>query len=132
MPAGDYTALRKQISLLDIAPFSGMQSQEPVTIVLHVVSMTISLTSTYCRGRLGKNSVLATKSEARRGEGDMYRCLGHETWAEEKGYGRRQSVETAYSTFKRTFGESVMVKTMAKAVKEGVAKASIYNVLVHM
>jgi IS5 family transposase len=79
-----------------------------------------------------KNSVLETRSEARRQEVDLYRCLGHEKWAEEKGYGRRWSVETAYSTFKRTFGEAVMAKTMANAMRELVAKASIYNMLVRM
>ena len=77
-----------------------------------------------------KNSILNTRSEARRCEVDLYRCLGHKKWAEEKGYGRRWSVETAHSTFKRTFGESVMAKTMANAVKELVAKAAIYNMLV--
>jgi hypothetical protein len=58
--------------------------------------------------------------------------LGHQEWAEEKGYGRRWSVETAYSTFKRMFGESVMAKTMGNAVRELVAKAAIYNMLVRM
>ena len=79
-----------------------------------------------------KNSVFSSRSEARRQEVDLYRCLGHKKWAEEKGYGRRWSVETAYSTFKRAFGEAVMAKTMANAVKELVAKASIYNMLVRM
>ncbi len=79
-----------------------------------------------------RNSVLDTRSEARRQEVDLYRCLGHQKWAEEKGYGRRWAVETAYSTFKRTFGESVMAKTMANAARELAAKASIYNMLVRV
>ena len=52
------------------------------------------------------------------------------TGSEEKGYGRRWSVETAHSTFKRAFGESVMAKTMANAARELAAKAAIYNMLV--
>ena len=79
-----------------------------------------------------KNSILNTGSDARRCEVDLYRCLGHEKWAEEKGYGRRWSVETAYSTFKRAFGEAVMAKTMANAARELAAKAAIYNMLVRM
>ena len=42
-----------------------------------------------------KNSILNTRSEARRYEVNLYRNLGHEGWAEVKGYGRRRSVETA-------------------------------------
>jgi len=79
-----------------------------------------------------KNSILNTRSEARRYEVDLYRNLGHEGWAEVKGYGRRRSVETAYSMFKRTFGESLMAKTMANIVKELVAKAFLYNMLIRM
>jgi hypothetical protein len=40
-------------------------------------------------------------------------------------------VETAYSTFKRVFGEAVMAKTMRNVVKE-MAKAFIYNMLVRI
>ena len=38
----------------------------------------------------------------------MIRELGYESWAETVGYGRRWAVETAYSTFKRLFGEGAM------------------------
>jgi hypothetical protein len=38
-------------------------------------------------------------------------------------------VETAYSTLKRTFNESVMEKTMVNAAGELAAKISIYNML---
>jgi len=79
-----------------------------------------------------KNSIWSTRSDARRREVDLYRCLGHGKWAEEKGYRRRWAIETAYSTFKRTFGESVMAKTMTSAVKELAAKVAIYNVLARM
>ena len=69
-----------------------------------------------------KNSIMNTMSEVRRCEVDLYRALGHQKWAEEKGHGRRCAVEIAYSTFKRVFGESVMTKTMQNAVKELVGR----------
>lgn len=39
------------------------------------------------------------------------------------GYGRRWAVETAFSTFKRLYGESAWQKTW---------KASIYNMLINL
>ena len=36
--------------------------------------------------------------------------LGYEAWAREKGYGRRWAVETAFSTFKRMFGEHSLAR----------------------
>jgi len=79
-----------------------------------------------------RNSILETPSMARRYEVDLYRNLGHKKWAEVKGYGRRWSVETAYSTFKRTFGDNVMAKTLNNVVKELVAKVSLYNLLIRL
>jgi len=79
-----------------------------------------------------RNSILNTPSRARRYEVNLYRNLGHERWAEVKGYGRRWSVETAYSTFKRVFGESVMAKTLDNVVRELAAKVSLYNLLTRL
>ncbi|MBC7121009.1 MAG: transposase [Candidatus Methanosuratus sp.] len=79
-----------------------------------------------------RNSVLETPSRARRYEVDLYRNLGHGKWAAIKGYGRRWSVETAYSTFKRVFGESVMARTLDNVVRELAAKVSLYNILVRI
>ncbi len=58
--------------------------------------------------------------------------LGCEAWAEEKGYGRRWAVETAFSTFKRLFGEHSLARSMDCIRKELVAKVSLYNMLVNM
>jgi hypothetical protein len=41
-------------------------------------------------------------------------------------------VETAYSTFKRTFGEFCMAKTMKNIARELVAKAYLYNMLINL
>jgi len=36
---------------------------------------------------------------------------GYEAWAKLTGYGRRWTVETAYSTFKRLFGEHSLARS---------------------
>lgn len=79
-----------------------------------------------------KNSRMDTPSEARRAAVMLHKRLGNERWSSIVGYGRRWSVETAYSTFKRAFGESCMAKTMKSIVKELSAKAFIYNMLVNL
>jgi len=79
-----------------------------------------------------RNSRSDTPSEPRRKAVTQYKRLGHERWAKLKDYGRRWSVETAYSTFKRTFGEFCMAKTMKNITKELVTKAFIYNMLLNL
>lgn len=79
-----------------------------------------------------RNSRLDTPSEPRRRAVIQYKHLGHKNWAKLMGYGRRWSVETAYSTFKRTFGEFCMAKTMKNITKELAAKAYIYNMLINL
>jgi len=79
-----------------------------------------------------RNSRMDTPSEARRRAVTAYKRLGHRRWADLKGYGRRWSVETAYSTFKRTFGEFCMAKTMRNIEKEMTTKAYIYNTLINL
>ena len=49
-----------------------------------------------------------------------------------KGYGRRWSVETAFSTFKQPFREFCMAKTMRSLTKELMTKAFIYNMLMNL
>ena len=79
-----------------------------------------------------RNSSIDTPSEARRREVQLYKHMGHKGWTRLKGYGRRWSVETAYSTFKGAFGGYCMAKTMQNITKELVAKATIYNMLVNL
>ena len=78
------------------------------------------------------NSRLDTPSPARRRAVTEYKRLGYRRWADLKGYGKRWSVETAYSTFKRTFGEYCMAKTMSNIEKEMTTKAYIYNTLINL
>jgi hypothetical protein len=79
-----------------------------------------------------KNSRLDTPSEARGRNVSPYRCLGHQAWAKLKEYGKRWSVETAYSTFKQALGEFCIAKTLKNITKELTAKAFIYNMLVNL
>jgi len=79
-----------------------------------------------------RNSRLDTPSEARREAVSLYRRLGYERWSKRKGYGKRWGVETAYSTFKRTFGEYCMAKTVENIERELTAKAFIYNTLLSL
>ena len=58
--------------------------------------------------------------------------LGYEAWVCEKGYGMRWMVETAYSTFKRLFGECSLSRTLENIVHKLVAKVALYNLLVNM
>ena len=60
------------------------------------------------------------------------RELGYRTWAELVGYGRRWAVETAYSTFKRLFGESAMGRSLRNIALELAGKVALYNMLVNM
>jgi len=73
-----------------------------------------------------------TPSPARRRVVKEYLSLGHNAWAGLKGYGKRWMVETVYSTFKRAFGEHCVARTFRNIVKELVAKATIYNMLVNL
>ena len=57
--------------------------------------------------------------------------LGYGTWAELTGYGRRWAVETAYSSFKRLFGEHAMGRSLGSISLELVGKVALYNVLVN-
>ena len=79
-----------------------------------------------------QNSRIDTPSEPRRRAVAMHKRLGHKQWAKLTDYGKRWSVETAYSTFKRTFGEFCMAKTMTNIEKEMTTKAYIYNTLINL
>jgi hypothetical protein len=63
---------------------------------------------------------------------ELVRKLGYEGWAERVGYGRRWAVETAYSTFKRLFGEHSLARSFENIARELAGKVSLYNMLVNM
>ena len=90
--------------------------------------------------RRGIRAVIKPRSNARSDTGPiarsvavgMVRELGYETWAETVGYGRRWAVETAYSTFKRLFGEGAMGRNLGSIALELAGKVALYNMLVNL
>jgi hypothetical protein len=58
------------------------------------------------------------------------RELGYEARVKLTGYGRRWAVETAYSTFKRLFGEHSLARSFENIARELVGKVALYNMLV--
>jgi len=78
-----------------------------------------------------RNSRLESGPPARRRAVSQIRELGYEAWARVTGYGRRWAVETAYSTFKRLFGELSLARSFEGIVRELVGKVVLYNVLVN-
>jgi hypothetical protein len=69
---------------------------------------------------------------SRRRAVSMIRGLGYDAWARLTGYGRRWAVETAYSSFKRLFGEGMMGRSLGSIAAELVGKVALYNALVGM
>jgi hypothetical protein len=90
--------------------------------------------------RRGIKAVIKPRGNARSDTGSLERCvavgqireLGYGTWAELVGYGGRWAVETAYSTFKRLFGEHSLARSLACIAMELVGKVALYNMLVNM
>jgi hypothetical protein len=79
-----------------------------------------------------RNSRLDTRCPGRRLAVGRVRELGYDAWAKLTGYGRRWAVETAYSTFKRLFGEHSLARSFENIVRELVGKVALYNMLVNM
>ena len=79
-----------------------------------------------------RNSRLDTRCPGRRLAVGRVRELGYEAWARVTGYGRRWAVETAYSTFKRLFGECSLARSFENIARELVGKVALYNMLVNM
>ncbi len=53
-------------------------------------------------------------------------------WKIDVGYGRRWSVEIAFSTFKRIFGENISARVWDNVVKEIKFKIIVYNMMIDM
>jgi len=76
-----------------------------------------------------RNARLDSGPPLRREAVALCRELGHEGWARLVGYGRRWAVETAYSTFKRLFGEHSLARSLENITRELVGKVALYNIL---
>jgi hypothetical protein len=78
-----------------------------------------------------RNARVDSGPPARRLAVGRVRELGYEAWARFTGYGRRWAVETAYSTFKRLFGEHSLARSFENIARELAGKVALYNVLVN-
>jgi len=91
-------------------------------------------------GSMGINPIIKPRKNARTDRGPperrnsamMLKMLGEKEWSVRMGYGRRWAAETAFSTFKRLYGEHSMSKNMENIAKELSAKAYIYNMLINL
>jgi hypothetical protein len=79
-----------------------------------------------------RNSSPGSGSPERRRTIKLYRCLGHGGLAGLTGYGRRWAVDTAYSTFKRVFGEHSLARSLENIARELTGKVALYNMLVNV
>ena len=79
-----------------------------------------------------RNARVDTGPPARRLAVGRVKQLGCEAWARVTGYGRRWAVETAYSTFKRLFGELSLARSFEGIARELAGKVALYNMLVNM
>lgn len=70
-------------------------------------------------------------SRARASEVRKFKAQGYKTWRKNKGYGQRWQAETAFSTYKRTFGEHVSAKKFENMVNEIQLKVFAYNLLIN-
>jgi transposase len=60
----------------------------------------------------------------------ILKMFGERGWSMFMGYGRRWAVETAFSTYKRLYGEKTMSRNIENIERELKAKAYIYNILI--
>ena len=79
-----------------------------------------------------RNSRLDTRCPGRRLAVGRVREVGYDAWAKLTGYGGRWAVETAYSTFKRLFGECSLAGSFENIARELVGKVALYKMLVNM
>lgn len=62
----------------------------------------------------------------------MVKEKGYDYWKELMNYGKRWAVETAYSVFKRIFGEELLARTWEGMVREVGFKTMLYNRMLSM
>jgi len=62
----------------------------------------------------------------------ILKTFGGKGWSMFMGYGRRWAVESAFSTYKRLYGEYCMSRNIENIERELKTKAYIYNTLINM
>jgi hypothetical protein len=79
-----------------------------------------------------RNARVDRGSPERRNSAIMFKTLGEKAWGRMVNYGRQWSAETAFSTFKRLYGEYSMAKSMENITKGLSAKAYTYNMIINL
>jgi hypothetical protein len=82
--------------------------------------------------KVRKNSSMKAKGCMPRKLVAMEQLKDYERWKTRRGYGKRARVESAISSFKRTFGEHITSVKWSSIVNELLVKASVYNLFVGM
>jgi IS5 family transposase len=77
--------------------------------------------------RVRKNSSRRARGCPARREAVLEQLGDAESWKRQVGYGLRWMAETAFSSFKRLFGEHVTARSLPNMVQEMLLKASLYN-----
>ncbi len=77
------------------------------------------------------NNCIATTSY-KRDNSVLEQLSNYKRWKKKHGYGMRWMAESACSSLKRTFGESVKSVKWENMVNELLLKASIYNVFMRI
>jgi len=92
------------------------------------------LNFTYLAGKGIEPAIKVRRNSSRRARGCPARkrvvleyLRDPEAWKRRVGYGRRWMAETAFSTFKRLFGEHVRARTLPNMIREMLLKARLYN-----
>jgi hypothetical protein len=91
-------------------------------------------------GKMGIKPIIKPRRNARVDRGPperrnsvmILKTLGEKAWGRLMGYGRRWTAETAFSTFKRLYGEYCMARSMENITKELSAKAYVFNMLINL
>jgi IS5 family transposase len=82
--------------------------------------------------KVRRNSSTRARGSPARRRAVLEQLEDPDEWKRRTGYGCRWMVETAFSVFKRVFGESVAAKSFRGMVQEIMIKASVYNMFMRL
>ncbi len=77
--------------------------------------------------KVKRNSIISTKNSKIRNKEVQFQTKDYRKWKKKRKYGQRWTVETAFSSIKRMFGEYTSALRFQNMVKEMMIKISLYN-----
>src|SRR2546422_725155 len=117
----DYTTMWWRISRVKVELDPSVDPKEDVTIAVDSTGIKVRKdASAHAYGCMPRKLVALEQLD------------DYERWKRRRGYGQRARVESAISSFKRTFGEHVSSVKWKSIVNELLVKASVYNLFVGM